>query len=111
MAGRIRFHLDEQVDVAIARALRRYGVDVTTTVEAGLRAASDKEQLAYARREQRVLVTHDADFLRLATADSDHAGIAFCPRTGRSIGDIIRSLLLIHELLTPEEIARRVEYL
>jgi hypothetical protein len=43
MAGRIRFHLDEQVDVAIARALRRYGVDITTTVEAGLRTASDEE--------------------------------------------------------------------
>jgi hypothetical protein len=46
MAGRIRFHLDERVDVAIARALRRHGVDVTTTVEAGLRTASDEEQLA-----------------------------------------------------------------
>ena len=111
MAGRIRFHLDEQVDVAIARALRRYGVDVTTTVEAGLRTASDEEQLTYARREQRVLVTHDADFLRLAAAGSDHVGIAFCPRTGRSVGEIIRSLLLIYELLRPEEIESRVEYL
>jgi len=60
MAGRIRFHLDEQVDVAIARALRRYGVDITTTAEAGLRSASDAEQLAHARREQRVLITYDA---------------------------------------------------
>ena len=111
MAGRVRFHLDEQVDVAIARALRRHGVDVTTTVEVGLRTASDEEQLSYARHEQRVLVTHDADFLRLAAAGSDHARIAFCPRIGRSIGEIIRSLLLIHEVLRPEEIERRVEYL
>jgi len=110
MAGRIRFHLDEQVDIAVARALRRYGVDVITTVEAGLRTASDEEQLAYARREQRVLFTHDADFLRLA-AGSDHAGIAFCQLTGRSVGEIIRSLLLIHEVMRPEEIARRVEFL
>jgi hypothetical protein len=58
-----------------------------------------------------VLVTHDADFLRLAAAGSDHAGIAFCPRTGRSVGEIIRSLLLIHEVLRPEEIEGRVEYL
>jgi predicted nuclease of predicted toxin-antitoxin system len=111
MAGRIRFHLDEQVDVAIARALRRYGVDVTTTVEAGLRTADDVEQLAYARRERRVLVTQDADFLRLAAAGSQHAGIAFCPSTGRPVGDVIRSLLLIHELLRSEEIENRVEYL
>ena len=111
MAGRIRFHLDEQVDFAIARALRRYGVDITTTAEAGLRTASDAEQLAYARREQRVLITYDADFLRLAAAGTDHAGIAFCLRAGRSVGEIIRSLLLIHELLRPEEIENRVEYL
>ena len=37
MADRIRFHLDEHVDPAIATALRRAGIDVTTTVEAGLR--------------------------------------------------------------------------
>jgi predicted nuclease of predicted toxin-antitoxin system len=111
MTERIRFHLDEQVDVAIAGALRRYGVDVTTTVEAGLRTASDEEQLAYARREQRVLVTHDADFLRLSATGSNHAGIAFSPRTGRSVGEIIRSLLLIHELLSPAEIENRVEFL
>ena len=86
MAGRIRFHLDEQVDVAIARALRRYGVDVTTTIEAGLRTAGDEEQLAYARREQRVLVTHDADFLRLAAAGTDHAGTAFARGQGGLLG-------------------------
>lgn len=29
------FHLDEHVDPDIARALRRHGIDVTTTVETG----------------------------------------------------------------------------
>lgn len=66
MTDRIRFHLDEHLDPDIARALRRYGIDVTTTVEAGLRTQSDFAQLDFATREQRVLVTHDADFLRLA---------------------------------------------
>ena len=37
MTERIRFHLDEHVDPDVARALRRYGIDVTTTVETGLR--------------------------------------------------------------------------
>ena len=35
MADRIRFHLDEHVDPAIATALRRAGVNVTTTIESG----------------------------------------------------------------------------
>jgi predicted nuclease of predicted toxin-antitoxin system len=108
---RIRFHLDEQVDHDVARALRRYGIDVTTTVETGLRTQSDAAQLAFVRREGRVLVTHDADFLRFASRSSDHSGIAYCHKTARSIGDIIRSLILVYEVLTSEEMAGRVEYL
>ena len=73
--------------------------------------ASDPAQLAYAQREGRVLVTHDADFLRLAAQAIDHPGIAYCHKPARSLGEIIRSLILIHEVLTPEEIAGRVEYL
>jgi hypothetical protein len=38
VADRIRFHLDEHVDPAIAIALRRAGIDVTTTFQAGIRA-------------------------------------------------------------------------
>lgn len=111
MADRIRFHLDEHVDPDVARALRRYGIDVTTTVEAGLRAQTDLAQLEFAKREQRVLVTHDADFLRLISQTTHHAGIAYCTRSARSLGNMIRSLILIYEVLTMEEMKDRVEYL
>lgn len=67
---RLRFHLDEAVDPDVARALAKHGIDVTTTVEAGLRGEPDDAQLAYAHRTGRVIVTHDADFLRIATARS-----------------------------------------
>ncbi|MEO6064075.1 MAG: DUF5615 family PIN-like protein, partial [Thermoflexales bacterium] len=56
MPGPIRFHLDEHIDPAIAAALRRVGVDVTTTNEAGLRTADDARQWEYAQREGRVIV-------------------------------------------------------
>ena len=108
---KIRFHLDEQVDPAIAAALRRNGIDVTTTVEAGLYGRSDNNHLAYAVPERRVVVTHDADFLRFAERSKDHAGIVYCKIKARSIGEIIRGLILIYEILTPEEMAGRVEYL
>jgi hypothetical protein len=39
----IRFHLDENVDLAIASGLRRRGIDVTTSKEAGLIGASDSD--------------------------------------------------------------------
>lgn len=97
---RIRFHLDEHVDPDIARALRRHGVDVTTTVEVGLRTASDDTQLAFAVGEQRVVVTHDAGFLRLAGFSRDHPGIAYCHKTSRSIGEIVQSRILIYEVFS-----------
>lgn len=67
MADRIRIHLDENIDPVIASALRCYGVDVTTTAEANLRGSNDEAQLAFAKRHMRVIVTHDEDFLRMAT--------------------------------------------
>lgn len=36
MLETIRFHMDENVNTAIADGLRRRGIDVTTTAKAGL---------------------------------------------------------------------------
>ncbi len=47
MSERIRFHLDENVDPAIALSLRRYGIDVTTTNEVDLRGETDEVQLKF----------------------------------------------------------------
>jgi predicted nuclease of predicted toxin-antitoxin system len=111
VAERVKFHLDEHVDPDIARALRRHGIDVTTTVDAGLRTRNDPAHLDFIRHEGRVVVTHDADFLRYASRSSDHPGIAYCHMGARSVGEIIRSLILIYEVLTPKEMAGHVEYL
>jgi hypothetical protein len=54
MADRIRFHLDEHVDPAIATAPRRAGIDVTTTIEAGLRTKNDTAHLQFASDERRI---------------------------------------------------------
>ena len=56
-------------------------------------------------------MTHDADFLRHASQSSDHPGIAYCHMGARSMGEIIRSLILIYKVLTPEEMAGHVEHL
>ncbi|MGH9673690.1 MAG: DUF5615 family PIN-like protein [Bryobacteraceae bacterium] len=61
----ICFHLDEHIPASIAAALRRRGIDVTTSAESGLLGANDAAQLSFAASAGRVLVTHDADFLRL----------------------------------------------
>ncbi|MGL4880886.1 MAG: DUF5615 family PIN-like protein [Waterburya sp.] len=111
MNKQIRFHLDENVDPDVAKGLRRRGIDVTTTVEMNLLGQPDEVQFDFVYRQQRVIVTHDTDFFRLAIQSSDHWGIAFCNKGTRSIGEIIRSLILIYEVFTLEEMKGKVEYL
>ena len=111
MPRTIRFHLDENCHRAIAEGLRRRGIDVTTTPDAGLLHSTDQEQIAYSLREGRVLFTQDRDFLRLHAAGVSHAGIAYCDKDTKSIGTVIQGLVLIWELVDPNEMAGRVEYL
>jgi predicted nuclease of predicted toxin-antitoxin system len=94
MADRIRFHLDENVNSVIASALRRVGADVSTTASAGLIGQSDLEQFAFIQRENRVMVTHDDDFLKIVSARDDHPGIAYCQKVKRSTGEIVEQVLL-----------------
>lgn len=110
MGQPVKFYTDEHVGRAVVRGLRQRGADVLTVPEAGLLGASDEEHLERARAEGRVLFTQDEDFLRLHAAGVVHAGIAYAPQ-GTSIGDIIRGLMLIHQLLEAEEMIGHIEYL
>lgn len=57
------------------------------------------------------MVTYGADFLRVDARGVEHAGIEYCHESARSVGEIIRTLMLIGEVLPPEEINGSVEYL
>jgi predicted nuclease of predicted toxin-antitoxin system len=111
MTEKVRFHLDESVSNAIAYGLRRRGIDVTTTPELGLISASDDEQLAFALAQSRVLVTHNDDFVVLHRQGKPHAGIAYCGPQRRSLGDMIRILTLIWDVLAPAEMVNYIEFL
>ena len=111
MTRTIRFHLDEPCDPAIAAGLRRRGIGVTTTAEAGLLSAADEQHAAYALAETRVIFTQDRDFLRLHAAGQGHAGIAYCRPGTRSIGQVIDLLVLIWDLYDPAEMTNRVEFI
>lgn len=110
MDQKVRFYTDEHVANAVVHGLRQRGVDVLTVLDAKLQSATDEEHLARARTEGRVFFTHDPDFLRLDAAGVTHAGIVYAPQ-GTSIGDIIRGLMLIHEVLQASDMKDHVEYL
>ncbi len=90
--------------------LRRRGVDVLTVAEAGSRGASDEVILGIAGETERVIFTQDDDFLRLAVIVHDHRGIVYTSQEN-TVGEIIRGLMLIHQVLEAEEMVGHVEYL
>ena len=110
MPRTIRFHLDENCPRALAVGLRRRGIDVTSTPEAGLLEATDEVQTAHALSEGRIIFTQDEDFLAIHSSGTPHPGIAYCKKDTRSI-EIIRGLILIWEVYESDDMAGRIEYL
>ena len=110
MSAKIKFYTDENVPNIIAKGLRLRGVDVLTTPEAGMRGVSDVEHLNYALREGRVIFTQDADFLRLHAKGVHHGGIVYAHQR-TPIGDIMRGLILIYQLLDATDMENHVEFL
>jgi len=62
VANPIKFYMDEHVPQAVSQGLRRRGVDVLTTREAGLLSVSDEGHLKFATDTARVIFTQDAGF-------------------------------------------------
>lgn len=110
MGAPIRLCLDEQIPSAVRDGLRRRGVDLLTTQEADMRGATDEELLVHALEQGRVMLTQDADFLRLHASGTRHAGIIYAPQQ-TPVGKIIHGVMLIVEVLMAEEMANHIEFL
>jgi uncharacterized protein DUF5615 len=65
--GRLRkkshFLVDESAGHAVATVLREFGWNAVFGPDVGLQGRSDEDVFAYAWRENRILLTHDRDFL------------------------------------------------
>jgi uncharacterized protein with PIN domain len=110
VAQAVKFYTDEHAAKAVTKGLRQRGVDVLTAAEANMLGAEDEAHLALALQQQRVIFTQDHDFLRFHAAGMNHAGIAYAPQ-GTSVGDIIRGLMLIYQVLSADEMRNHVEFL
>lgn|GEM_PF-5604373 len=73
----LRFYLDEQMPLVIARQVRRLGIEVVTARDLNALGDSDENHLKRAADMGYVLCTLDDDFLALAAAGSQHAGIVY----------------------------------
>lgn len=111
MAEPVRFYLDQHIPSAVAAGLRGRGVEVLTAQEAGRCGLPDSDQLQFALQQRRVMVSFDTDYLTLDAGGQSHSGIAWCSANKYSIGQLISALLLLHGILTKEEMKDHVEYL
>ena len=110
MANAVPLYFDENMQGAVLIQLRRRGIDIVTVQELGLRGASDESHIDRAREMQRVICTNDQDFLRLISSGIPHAGLVFgSPQT--TIGDWVKSLELLCEVMTLKDMENHIEYL
>lgn len=106
-------YTDEDIANLVATLLRSRGLDVLTTIEAGMSGYSDDEQLAYAISKHRCILTHNrVDFERLhlgyLQSDQQHAGIIVTPRNGPY--EVAKRVSIILNTLTADEISNQLLY-
>ncbi len=111
MADVIRYYADQHFPQPVVEGLRRRGIDVLTAQDASRCGHSDSDQLAFATANDRVILSFDTDFLALHHAGTAHAGIAWCPATKYSIGELIQMLVLLHAVVSFDEMREHVEHL
>jgi hypothetical protein len=114
---KIRLYLDEDtMDADLVEALRVRGVDLETADEAGMLRRQDRDILAYAAEQGRVVYTFNtghfcalhAEFL---AGGRDHAGIVVAQQQRHSVGEQMRRLLNLIGAMPAEEIKNRLEFL
>jgi predicted nuclease of predicted toxin-antitoxin system len=96
----MKVYLDEDLAPRLAERLRKQGVDAVSALEVGNRQLSDPEQLRYATRAGRCLVTRNVrHFVPLAKEairrHEAHAGIILCQPSirGFETAKIVAALL------------------
>ncbi len=84
----MKLYLDEDLSPRIAENLRKRGVDALSAHDMGNIQLSDREQLAFAAREGRCLVTRNVRHFVVLSQDAiarqePHAGIILCSPSRR----------------------------
>ncbi len=109
-----KLYLNEHLSPRLAEQLRKYGFDVTSTLECHMVEADDDEQLAYAASDQRAIVTFNhKDFAvrhtRYLAEGREHWGIILS--TEEAIDVVRRRLLRLLNTVSAEELKNQIRWL
>ena len=107
--------MDVHVPGPVTNALRRRGVDVLRSQDDGTSTWVDERLLDRATKLGRVLVSQDADLLRIANEHQvqgvSFSGVIYAHQLNIGIGDMVRDLELLAVCCEPQELANQVTYL
>lgn len=112
--SKISLYLDEDVRVLLGEVLRNRGYDVSHVLELGRGGKGDSDQLAYAVKQGRSILTHNIrDFVKLAKIyqdqQKDHYGIIVSSHL--SFRELLRQTLKLLSLHAREELKNRFIWL
>lgn len=106
----MKFYADENINSAIVKGLDMRGFDVLEISGSEKSGLSDSRHLKIAEEEKRVIITADDDFLRLED-DNNHSGIIFLANQEVDVGESIRRISKISDLVSDEEMENHVEFI
>jgi len=111
----LRYYMDQHVHERIAYGLRRRGIDVLTAHEDDNAATPDELLLARATELERVIFSQDKDFLRIGSQwqqnERPFAGIIYAHQLHITIGQAVRDLEFMSQVLEPEDMLNKVEFI
>jgi len=110
----ISIYTDEDMHGQVAPQLCRRGFDALSTPEVGNLELSDEEQLDFAIRNQRAILSFNRrDFCRMhaeyLTSGREHCGII--ASTQLPIGEVVKRCLRLLSSITAEEMVNQLEFL
>ena len=111
---RLKLVLDEHLWPGLIEVFEPHGYDLEHVVRAGLQSATDEAVLAYAAREDRVVLTNNyRDFARLVAdwyvAGRGHAGVILTRQLPRS--ELIRQVQQLLESASAEDVRNTCRWL
>src|SRR3972149_7802901 len=97
----MKIYADENIERSIIEGLRRRKIEVVSAIELGYEGKTDEFHIQKASEIIAVILTHDFDFLRIASNTCvNHNGLIFAHSRNVSIGQCIRGVELIVNILS-----------
>ena len=111
----LRLYMDRHIPRAITEGVRHRGIDVITAQEDGAAELEDDVLLERVTQLGRVLFSQDRDLLVIShqwlETGREFSGLIYAHQLNITIGRAVRDLEVLVEVLEPEDMHNRIEFL